>query len=886
MRRILYILALAAVTTAQTGSFVTGPCENTPMCKCKWSMGKRTADCSNQRFDRIPTTLSPTIQALVLDGNPLRSLGKDAFKTAGLLNVQTLSLRGCAIEEVDPNAFRDLKIMTHLDLSSNNMTKIDPQTFDGNEGLKTLKLSNNPIFALKPYQFPPLSSLKTIDLSHCRLKVIERTSFKNLGASVESVMLNNNELAFIREEVFIPLINLKSITLHTNPWVCDCRLKNFRDWVVNKKLFDRSATCSEPSRLGGKKWDAVLAIEFACKPDIEMPLPRVFGAPGVDATLSCKVTGSPVPTIRWVVNGRIVNNNTHPTPFADQTYFIMPEKISHDGVESWYNLTITNPSDHDLGKYLCVAENNGGVMEKEVILTFDDPSSYTTGIPITDEQWHILIGASVCILILLILLAIICYCCLCKKGKKKSSKNRMDESGQGGGLDSQKLLTPSNGVNGSIMAVTAGSNPIPKPPRMGDYVGLPQTDLYKYEMEMQALPPRAPSVVSNAKQSSTSSTGSDNAARGAMTISRASFGDHGEQHFPDLLDHRHIYRTANASADNILSPASLMLSPQQQVQYAHLVSPFQRSGTLPLPHHQPHQPMPFPNSQSYHVQPLPVVHQRNPHQSRPGYVTLPRRPRAGWSVPRDTPSPSSSTMSRTEREPIYDGIGPRTSADGSSRLSLNKSMMSSPSGSLGPHQPPQMQMQTLGRGHNLPPYYAPIEELQECPPTPKKKPSLPKSTPNIVKKIKEEPSESLAPSSSEATLIEENISAYLEPFGTAEKPKKDSDSNCPGSTDGQSNRNSIASNESELAAIVPGGKENDKNGHTLSSSTPIKNDPDTAVLAPVSNGRIKNGGPPKTLPKPKVKPVPPPKPKKSFQEASLDAPLISFQDEGVDGSEV
>jgi hypothetical protein len=44
--------------------------------------------------------------------------------------------------------------------------------------------------------------------------------------------------------------------------------------------------------------------------------------------------------------------------------------------------------------------------------------------------------------------------------------------------------------------------------------------------------------------------------------------------------------------------------------------------------------------------------------------------------------------------------------------------------------------------------------------------------------------------------------------------------------------------------------------------------------------------PPKTLPKPKVRPVPPPKPKKSA--VWVPPPLIanSFQDETVDGSEV
>ena len=46
--------------------------------------------------------------------------------------------------------------------------------------------------------------------------------------SVESVAVDHNDLRTLREEVLVPLTNLKSITLHANPWVCDCRLKNFR----------------------------------------------------------------------------------------------------------------------------------------------------------------------------------------------------------------------------------------------------------------------------------------------------------------------------------------------------------------------------------------------------------------------------------------------------------------------------------------------------------------------------------------------------------------------------------------------------------------------------------------------------------------------------------
>jgi hypothetical protein len=187
---------------------------------------------------------------------------------------------------------------------------------------------------------------------------------------------------------------------------------------------------------------------------------------------------------------------------------------------------------------------------------------------------------------------------------------------------------------------------------------------------------------------------------------------------------------------------------------------------------------------------------------RPGYVTLPRRPRAGWSLPKELPSPGTRSL-MSDREPIYDGVGPRTSADGSSRACLHK---------------------PAPRSFGLLPYCAPIEEQHECPPTPRQWRVQPKSMLELSDVGR------LAPATSEATLLEENISAYCEPFGTALPPPKEQDDDC----------------------------------------TPKR------VKPP----------PPKTLPKPKVKPVPPPKPKKSFVGDSADNTLIAFRDESLEGSEV
>ena len=159
------------------------------------------------------------------------------------------------------------------------------------------------------------------------------------------------------------------------------------------------------------------------------------------------ICGRPPPTISLIVHEFLSN-------CALQTYYLHHEPITADGVRQWFNLTITNPVAKDLGTYLCVAENQGGVMEKEVIFTFDDPNTYYQ--PITDEQMTIIIGASVAVAVLFLLLLLVCCLCFCRGGKKqpqpKAAKNRAAMEHQrhhqlnnGYNGDSQRLLP--NGVS-------------------------------------------------------------------------------------------------------------------------------------------------------------------------------------------------------------------------------------------------------------------------------------------------------------------------------------------------------------------------------------------------------------------------------------------------------
>lgn len=65
------------------------------------------------------------------------------------------------------------------------------------------------------------------------------------------------------------LPSVLELTLQHNPWRCDCALRAFRDWMMQRDIsISYSPNCSSPSRLSGKPWSTLDLDEFACPPDV------------------------------------------------------------------------------------------------------------------------------------------------------------------------------------------------------------------------------------------------------------------------------------------------------------------------------------------------------------------------------------------------------------------------------------------------------------------------------------------------------------------------------------------------------------------------------------------------------------------------------------------
>ena len=118
-----------------------------PPCKCSWSAGRNSADCSYKSLQRIPadfrtelqvclqhffsasSTLcsnltNSSFQVLVMDGNHLRQLQGANLASSSLRHLTDLSLTNCRLSLLSDQTFSSLTSLVTINLSNNNLTDI------------------------------------------------------------------------------------------------------------------------------------------------------------------------------------------------------------------------------------------------------------------------------------------------------------------------------------------------------------------------------------------------------------------------------------------------------------------------------------------------------------------------------------------------------------------------------------------------------------------------------------------------------------------------------------------------------------------------------------------------------------------------------------------
>lgn len=418
-------------------------------CTCKWKGGKQTVECVNKGLIALPEGIHPETQVLDISGSTLQILHRTLFQRYGLVNLQRVYLARCRLGHLDDLTFQGLTNLVELDLSDNMLTSIPVAALSELPALMRLSLGRNPIRRLNAGSFRSLRFLVTLELSSCQIETVEVGAFDGLK-TLEWLKLDGNLLANIGGSAVLPR-SLHGVTLHDNPWRCDCQLSQLRAWLVQFNIpLTMEPKCSLPERLASRMVKSLDPMDFACPPQITPSVATLEVAFGDNVTLTCHVTGDPEPRVSWYHNGLKITATTSSTAVlfneteAESSFFYT--FISGDGSDGQRSvLNILNATNRENGSYVCTAENRAGSARTNFTLLVQPIPTFPP--PPASIEYVITVGgvvAAIVITMVIIVIAVAVRCCCCRGRHGRRTRDKTANNIPSIGGDSAKNKTSSN----------------------------------------------------------------------------------------------------------------------------------------------------------------------------------------------------------------------------------------------------------------------------------------------------------------------------------------------------------------------------------------------------------------------------------------------------------
>ncbi|CAL8336136.1 leucine-rich repeat transmembrane neuronal protein 4 [Gadus morhua] len=178
-------------------------------CRCEGKI----VYCESGIFQDIPVNISTGCQGLSLRYNNLLVLLPYQF--AHLNQLVWLYLDHNAISVIDALAFRGIRRLKELVLSSNKIAHLENNTFGSIPNLRNLDLSYNLLQSLQPGHFYGLRKLQNLHLRSNGLRQILVRTFLECR-SLEFLDLGYNRLRSLNRTAFLGLLKLKELHLEHN----------------------------------------------------------------------------------------------------------------------------------------------------------------------------------------------------------------------------------------------------------------------------------------------------------------------------------------------------------------------------------------------------------------------------------------------------------------------------------------------------------------------------------------------------------------------------------------------------------------------------------------------------------------------------------------------
>nr|XP_026655391.1 leucine-rich repeat, immunoglobulin-like domain and transmembrane domain-containing protein 2 [Zonotrichia albicollis] len=297
-------------------------------------------------------------------------------------DIRKIRIENSHLTELPRGSFENVSALEYLWLNFNNITVMHIKSLEYLPALKELRLQGNKLSSVPWTAFQDTPTLKILDLKHNRLDVLPEHALRYLP-NLTYLDLSSNQLTIISRDVFYnwpvyqrsqstegPLETISNavLALHDNPWICDCRLRGFVQFIKSVGppiiLMNSYLTCSGPKFRTGKFFHEV-ELNSCTKPltsalDTNLTVPA-----GLNITLTCFVQASPSPAVWWTYALKLL-----------RAFNVSTEPISEDTVRSELLIPAARPA--DAGNYTCTAANFLGNASVAINLRVVAPWASTT----------------------------------------------------------------------------------------------------------------------------------------------------------------------------------------------------------------------------------------------------------------------------------------------------------------------------------------------------------------------------------------------------------------------------------------------------------------------------------------------------------------------------
>uniref|UniRef100_A0A8C6X051 TLR4 interactor with leucine-rich repeats n=1 Tax=Neogobius melanostomus TaxID=47308 RepID=A0A8C6X051_9GOBI len=170
------------------------------------------------------------LRFLNLSHNRQKAL-RNAVTFAQLKALTTLLLSDNEIQHVARGVFRNLQKLSKLALSNNRISRLDSGALQGLSGLREFLIDGNKLEEIPAGTLDSLAGVEELDFSRNSIAKVDASAFSHLK-NLRVLKLKNNFLSSLSGDSFSLNPRLYNLDLHGNNWTCDCRLEELQRWMT------------------------------------------------------------------------------------------------------------------------------------------------------------------------------------------------------------------------------------------------------------------------------------------------------------------------------------------------------------------------------------------------------------------------------------------------------------------------------------------------------------------------------------------------------------------------------------------------------------------------------------------------------------------------------